>query len=131
MDLKGRSTSLQLLRMLDDWTAALDQGHQVDTIYFDYQKAFDTVPHERLLLKLSNYGIGKNIVDWTRAFLTNRRQRVCVNGSYSSWSEVASGIPQGSVLGPLLFVIYVNEIPDLLSEGTSILMFAKDPKIYR
>ena len=117
--------------MLEDWTAALDSGRSVDCIYFDYQKAFDTVPHERLLYKLSQYGIDAKIISWIRSFLTGRKQRVFVNGSSSHWSDVISGIPQGSVLGPLLFVLYVNDIPNLLSEGTSILMFADDTKLYR
>ena len=129
--LKGRSTSLQLLHMLDDWTAALDMGVPTDVIYFDYQKAFDTVPHERLLLKLGQYGLSDNVVNWIRAFLTDRKQRVCINGSYSDWVKVTSGIPQGSVLGPLLFVLYVNDIPSLLDGRSKILMFADDTKLYR
>jgi len=129
--LKGRSTQLQLLQMLEEWTAALDSGRSVDCIYFDYQKAFDTVPHEKLLHKLSQYGIEQSIIKWICAFLTGRKQRVNVNGSCSHWSDVVSGIPQGSVLGPLLVVLYVNDIPNLLNGGTSILMFADDTKLYR
>ena len=91
--IKARSCTTQLLAVLDDWTDVIEQGENVDAIYLDYAKAFDTVPHKRLLAKLSEYGIGGKLLKWIAAFLEGRRQRVIVNGSKSSWSRVTSGIP--------------------------------------
>ena len=92
-------------------------------------KAFDTVPFRKLISKLGSYGIGGKVLAWIKAFLSGRSQRVSVHGSFSSWMEVLSGIPQGSVLGPLLFVLYINDLPDgLVSE---VFMFADDTKVYR
>ena len=125
----GRSTVMQLLRVLDDWTQTLDEGGRVDVVYMDFQKAFDTVAHTRLLHKLTRYGITGTLLRWIEIFLTGRRQRVAVNGSYSDWIAVLSGIPQGSVLGPLLFVIFINDLPDCVR--SSIYLFADDTKIYR
>ena len=87
----GRSTALQLLRVLDKWTEALDDGLSVDCIYMDYQKAFDTVPHRRLLNKLDAYGIGTETIDWIRHYLVDRKQQVAVNEEISSWHDVTSG----------------------------------------
>ena len=110
--IKARPCTTQLLAVLDDWTDVIEHGENVDAIYLDYAKAFDTVPHKRLLTKLSGYGIGGKLLKWIAAFLEGRRQRVMVNGSKSSWTRVTSGIPQGSVLGSLLFVCYVNDMPE-------------------
>lgn len=126
--LKGKSAALQLLNVLDTWTEALDNGTAIDCIYLDYQKAFDKVPHKRLLKKLGSYGIDINIVNWIRSFLTGRQQRVMVNGCNSDWRDVTSGVPQGSVLGPILFVIYINDLPEKIS--SNIYMFADDTKIF-
>ena len=101
----------------------------MDAIYLDCAKALDTVPHQRLLVKLAGYGIGGKVLQWIAAFLEGRCQRVLVNGSKSSWSPVTSGIPQGSVLGPMLFVCYINDMPDVLD--SPIHMFADDTKIFR
>ena len=127
--ISGRSTSLQLLEVLDKWTEALDNGHYVDCIYMDFQKAFDKVPHNRLLEKIKSYGIVGPTLNWIKDFLKNRTQKVMVNGSGSEWENVTSGIPQGSVLGPILFVIYINDLPDTVESDSYL--FADDTKIFR
>ena len=127
--ISGRSTSLQLLTVLEEWTDALDHGLTVDCIYMDYRKAFDTVPHNRLLGKLESYGFNDQLLGWIRSFLKGRTQKVTINDKDSSWKEVDSGIPQGSVLGPILFVIYINDLPELVS--SKVYLFADDTKIYK
>ena len=124
----GRSTGIQLIKVLDEWTAALYNGDKIDCIYMDYQKAFDTVPHKRLIKKLKAYNIGQESIEWTRDFLSGRMQQVVVNGKSSEWHEVTSGIPQGSVLGPLMFVIYINDLPENVT--SQVYLFADDTKIY-
>ena len=127
--ISGRSTSLQLLTILEEWTKALDNGLTVDCIYMDYRKAFDTVPHNRLLGKLKSYGFNDQITEWICSFLKGRIQNVTINNKDSSWKEIDSGIPQGSVLGPILFVIYINDLPELVS--SKVYLFADDTKIFR
>ena len=112
----------QLLITLELWTEILDRGVSLDCIYLDFKKAFDSVPHERLLSKLDAYGIGGPL-KWTKDFLLDRKQCVVVNGKLSSWSLVLSGIPQGSVLGPILFVIFIKR--------STVKIFADDTKIFR
>jgi ribonuclease P/MRP protein subunit RPP40 len=124
----GRSTILQLLVILDKWTDIIDKGGAVESIYLDFRKAFDTVPHIRLLLKLQYYGIGQPLLGWIQDFITNREQRVVINNTCSKWEQISSGIPQGSVLGTLLFVIYINDMPNNLHK--SCLLFADDAKIF-
>ena len=125
----GRSTTLQLLKVLDDWAEIMDNNGQVDIIYMDFMKAFDQVPYKRLLQKVKSYGINGHILGWITNFLTNRRQRVSVNGCFSTWGSVTSGIPQGSVLGPLLFIIYINDLPNYTKSPAYL--FADDTKLYR
>lgn len=125
----GRSTTTLLLHYLDECTNITAEGGVVDSIYLDFSKAFDTVPHRRLLGKLEAYGVQGNLLNWIKAFLSNRSQEVVVNGSKSVPSPVISGIPQGTVLGPVLFVIYINDLLDSISSGG--LMFADDTKLYR
>ena len=126
--MNGRSCLTNLITVLDSWTTILEDGGSVDTIYLDFSKAFDTVPHERLLMKLESYGIEGQVLWWVRDFLTGRKQRVVVNGKESSWGEVLSGIPQGSVLGPFLFVCFVNDLPETVYSAISL--FADDTKIF-
>ena len=126
----GRSCTTQLLEFLEDVTMALDQGDDVDVIYLDFCKAFDKVPHKRLLKKLLEYGIRGNIHTWVKDFfLTNRTQQVKVNGSFSELVKVTSGVPQDSVLRPVLFLIYINDLPDTIV--AIMKLFADDAKIYR
>ena len=124
----GRSTVLQLIKVMDRWTEILDKGGCVDVVYCDFLKAFDKVPHKRLVQKLNYYGIAPLLVNWIKEFLSDRKQKVLVNGECSTWYEVTSGIPQGSVLGPTLFVMYINSLPDVISQSSSYL-FADDTKL--
>ncbi|MES9884607.1 MAG: reverse transcriptase family protein, partial [Sedimenticola sp.] len=125
---KGKSCLTNLLETLDDVTSALDLGEGLDMIYLDYSKAFDSVPHKRLIYKLSKYGFGDKFVNWIRYFLMEREQTVSIRGHFSKPVEVLSGVPQGSVLGPLLFVLYVNDIPEIVY--ANVKMFADDTKLY-
>ena len=126
---KGKSCELQLLDYLDWVTQVVNQGDSVDVVYLDLRKAFDRVPHRRLLCKLEGYGISGKLLQWIAAFLHNRSQRVVVNGTASPWKEVASGVPQGSVLGPLLFLFFINDIDECAS--SRVLKFADDTKVFR
>ncbi len=125
---EGRSCTTQLLECLDIWTSILDNGGQVDVLYLDFAKAFDKVAHQRLIKKLEGYGINKATTRWIQNFLSERKQKVVVNGEESSWADVISGVPQGSVLGPMLFVCYINDLPDVIH--TMVRMFADDTKIF-
>ncbi|MCG8032216.1 MAG: hypothetical protein JAZ03_08575 [Candidatus Thiodiazotropha taylori] len=126
--IKGKSCLTQLLEFIEDVSQAIDDGYNVDVIYLDFKKAFDKVPHQRLLLKLQNYGIKGQVYEWVKDFLSDRVQRVMVNGTPSEWAEVSSGIPQGSVLGPILFLVYINDMPDVIA--VLIKLYADDAKIY-
>jgi hypothetical protein len=110
--MSGRSTALQLLAVMDRWTEALDTGDSIDCIYMDFKKEFDTVPHTRLISKLTSYGFNTEMVNWIASFLADRVQQVTINEENSKWKDVVSGIPQGSVLGPILFVVYIHDLPD-------------------
>ena len=127
--ISGRSTVTQLLKYLDKCIEKIIAGNVVDCIYLDFAKAFDTVPHKRLLNKLKAYGISGNLLNWIEAFLSGRTQAVKVNGILSKTDPGISGIPQGSVLGPILFIIFINDILDnISSEG---FLFAVDTKVFR
>ena len=127
--LKARSCLTNMLCFLEEITKWIDVGSPVDIIYLDFQKAFDKVPHQRLLLKLKAHGIGDSITDWIEQWLTDRKQRVAVDGEVSTWKSVLSGVPQGSVLGPILFLIYINDLDDSIT--SNVLKFADDTKLFR
>lgn len=125
---KGKSCLTNLLTFLDYVNEYVDQGDPVDVIYLDFSKAFDSVPHELLLYKLDCYGIRGRLLDWIKSWLCGREQRVVLNGESSSWQIVKSGVPQGSVLGPILFTIYINDLGDSIL--SRLLKFADDTKTF-
>ena len=129
--IKGRSTVLQLLKVMDIWTSQLECGGQIDIIYTDFERAFDKVPHRRLLSKLESYCISADIIKWIEGFLCNRVCCVRINGCQSDWKPVTSGIPQGSVLGPLLFAIYINDLPSHCTLSSDLFLFADDAKMFK
>ena len=95
--ISGRSTTLQLLHVFEKWTELIDQGSNIGVAYMDFMKAFDKVPHGRLMKKIESYGISSEILSWIIEFLPERRQKVVINGESSLWNDVNSGVPQGSV----------------------------------
>ena len=125
----GRSCETQLIMTAEDLAHSIDQKDQVDAIALDFSKAFDRVPHERLLHKLHHYGIRSQLLQWIRSFLTDRYQKVVVEGQSSDTIHVKSGVPQGTVLGPLLFISFINDITHGVS--SKIRLFADDCLIYR
>ena len=125
---KHISCITQLLEVMEDFTKFVDNKNDIDIIYLDFQKAFDQVPHRRLLHKLNYLGITGNINKWISDFLKDRNQRVPVQHLYSEPAQVTSGIPQGGILGPLLFTIFINDLPDCVSSCCKI--FADDTKLY-
>ena len=128
--LARHSTCSQLLECINDWSLALRNRHVVDVVYFDFAKAFDTVSHTKLIHKLSGYGIYGSLLNIISNFLSGRSQRVVLPNGSSNSVIVTSGVPQGSVLGPLLFLLYINDIADYFSNNTCIKLFADDIKIY-
>ena len=107
---------------------ALDNKTQIYAILLNFAKAFDKVPHKRILSKLTSYGITGNTHNWITSFLSNRKQRVSVNGAMSDITDVTSGVPKGLVLGPVLFLLYINDINENVQ--SSIRLFADDSIIY-
>ncbi|GAB1603590.1 hypothetical protein Ahia01_000640300, partial [Argonauta hians] len=126
----NRNCLTQLTRYIDDVLNSLAQGSSVDALYLDFSKAFDKVDHHTLLNKLSQTGIRGKLLAWIEYFLTNRTQRVSVDGTLSGPANVTSGVPQGTVLGPLLFIIYINDITNSV-EHSNIAIFADDSKLWR
>ena len=130
--LRHKSTCTNLLECVYDWSSSLENCERTDIIYFDFQKAFDSVSHTKLMTKLKGYGISGDLLAWIFDFLSARTQFVRVNGHHSGPREVTSGVPQGSVLGPILFLIYINDITDNPAfEQVSVKLFADDIKIYK
>ena len=123
-----RSCETQLVSLIEDLARKTSQRKQTDLILLDFSKAFDKVNHSKLLLKLHSYGIRNATLRWIRAFLSNRQQKVVVEGEESDSVPVTSGVPQGSVLGPILFLAYINDLPqDIVSQ---VRLFADDTAIY-
>jgi hypothetical protein len=127
--LPGRSCTTNLLEFLEKATQAVDNGEAFDAVFLDFAKAFDKVPHARLLKKLRAHGIDGQLYRWVANWLVGRRQRVVLGGEFSAWIEVLSGVPQGSVLGPLLFLIFINDIDDAAAAVDILRKFADDTKL--
>ena len=125
--LKARSCLTYKLCCLEDVTKWVDEGSPVDVIYLDLKKALDKVPHQRLLLKLKAHGIGNDMIKWIQKWLIDRRQRLVVDGEVSNWKSVLSELRQGSVLGPILFLIYINDLDDDIT--SMVFKFAVDTKV--
>ena len=127
----GKSTFTNLASYIDFVSKCLDNKLEVHSIYTDFQKAFDVVPNNLLLYKMQQrFGITNNVLKWFESYLKNRQQRVVLNGIAAEWVKVTSGVPQGSILGPLLFLMYVDDLPDEC-ENSESLLFADDAKFFR
>ena len=127
---KNRSCESQLILTVQDLAKSMDLGEQTDLILLDFSKAFDKVPHERLLYKAHYYGVRGSTLQWVRDFLSDRNQRVLVDGKSSTNAPVQSGVPQGSVLGPLMFLLFINDLPEYVHHS-SVRLFADDCVLYR
>ena len=132
----GDSTVNQLLYLVHQIYHAFENGKEVRTVYLDISKAFDRVWHAGLLKKLEALGIRNPLLQWIESYLQNRKQRVVIDGQSSEWKNISSGVPQGSVLGPILFLIYINDITDdlvtnpfIYTDDTTLLEVVSDPVI--
>ena len=127
--ISGTSTTLQLLLVMEEWTEILDKGGEGNRYnIYGLHEAFDKVPHKRLIIKLESYGLSNQIMQWVQIFLNKRNQMAMVNRNKSSNRLIMSGIPQGSVLGPILFVIYINDLSECVEANTYL--FADDTNIF-
>ena len=128
--ISGRSTCTQLLETLEDWSIELQHGESLDAVYIDFSKAFDSVVHSKLLAKLEGHGIRYELLGWIAEFLRDRKQCVIIGSGVSEITMVHSGVVQGSVLGSLLFLLFVNDVCDLFQPPVKIKLFADDIKLY-
>ena len=122
------STLTSLLESTNDWCVNIDRGLLNGVVFIDLKKAFHTIDYDILLSKLSAYGVDELALTWFRSYLTNRRQKCFVNGQFSRISTITRGVPQGSIIGPFLFLVYINDLPNCLNEGFPR-MFADDTSI--
>jgi hypothetical protein len=129
--MRNRSCLTQLLSVLHSTGKSLDQNTQTDILYLDFAKAFDCVDHVILIEKLKWYCVTGNLLNWFTDYLNDRSQRVLKDGVASRYLPVTSGVPQGSIVAPLLFVIFINDLPDIIQEQTRTGLFADDTKLYR
>ena len=124
-----RSCETQLIATIQELARGLSEGRQLDVILLDFAKAFDKVPHQRLLYKLNYYGVRGQTLSWIESFLYNRKQHVLVEGAKSDEAQVTSGVPQGTVLGPLLFLAFINDLPSVVDSQAKL--FADDCLLFR
>jgi len=127
--LPGWSTTIQLIQVMEDWTKYLDRGNAVDVVYMDFMKAFDKVSHRHLIQKLQCLGVNVQTVNWIQDFLTDRSQVVKYQNHISSATSVISGVPQGTVIGPVAFLSFINDLPEEVVSRQYL--FADDTKMYR
>ncbi len=128
--MRQRSCVTQLLSVLHAIGQSLDNNIQTDIAYLDFAKAFDSVDHQILLQKLKSYGVGGQLYEWFADYLNGRCQRVVIYGAASNWAPVTSGVPQESILRPVLFVIFSNDFPDILPNEKMGALYADDTKVY-
>ena len=125
----GRSCCTQLLEVMKIWMKWFDLGLPWDTIYSDFSKVFDSVPRHRLLKKVQAYGIQGSLLRWIEHYLRDRKQKVILGSDTSEWKPVTSGIPRGSVLGPILFTMFINDMPETVS--SMMKLFADDAQFFK
>ena len=118
---EGKSCVTQLLEAFHSVGKSLDIGTKTDIVYLDFAKAFDSVCHARLLAKLRSFGITRPLIDWFWAYLSGRRQLVVINETQSSWARVGSSVTLGSILGPNLFLLYINDMPDVVTHSLIVI----------
>ena len=128
---KGRLCETQLVLTHHQWATTLDEGHQIDLALLDFFKAFDSVSHQLLLQKLCSFEISGSLLHWCESYLSNRQQRVVLDGVSSSLADVTFRVPQGSLLGPLFFVIFITDLPEVILPGNTIALYADDCKCSR
>jgi len=129
--MRKKSTCTNLLEYLHDWSVNMQSRNCTNVVYFDFKKAFDYVSHPKLLIKLKAYGLTGNLLAWITDFLSNRSQCVKLGNSLSQPISVMSGVPQGSVIGPTLFLLFVNDVIDIFDNlAVSFKLYADDIKLY-